>query len=296
MHYKFHIIKPFFSTLRSTGYSGDVVLFHSNINIALHTVNRLRQMGVILVPFETLFPHLQPALAKHLIRWADEKRVSILNLFCFRYLLAYCYLKEFAEKYQHVMLSDIRDVIFQKDPFNFSIGEKLCCFLEREGVSLGQQPANAESMELAFDKPTLERLSDNPIVCAGITIGPTNLIIDCLEKIIDLFMRAPGEGWEVPPPVAGQTSRQKSRAILDQAVHNYLVFSALLPKFTLYPNDGDAVLTVGIEDNVSLNNSGLIVNKRGGFSAVGAGSDLSPIMRPTRARTEKPCCAAAACR
>src|SRR5262249_46053593 len=152
---------------------------------------------------------------------------------------------------------------FQKDPFNFSIGEKLCCFLEREGVSLGQHPDNAGWVEFAFDKPTLERLSDNPIACAGITIGPTNLIIDYLEKMIDLFMRAPGKAWEVALPVAGQTSAfQKSRAI-DQAVHNYLVFEGLLPELTLYPNDGGPVLTLGIEDNVSLNNSGLIVNKRG---------------------------------
>src|SRR5262245_5350199 len=86
MHYKFHIIKPFFSTLRSTGYSGDVVLFHSNI--ALYTLNRLRQMGVILVPFQSAFPHLQPALAKHLTRWACERRISTLSLLCFRYLLA----------------------------------------------------------------------------------------------------------------------------------------------------------------------------------------------------------------
>jgi hypothetical protein len=229
MHYKSHIIKPFLSTLRATGYSGDVVI----------------------VPFESLFPHLQPPLAKHLIKWADEKRVSTLNVYCFRYLLAYCYLKEFGEKHQHVMLTDIRDVIFQKDPFNFSIGAKLCCFLEREGVSLGQQPENAKWLELAFDKSTLERLSDNPIVCSGVTIGPTNLLIDYLEKIINLFMRAPGKGWEA------------LRGGSDQAFHNYLVYNALLHDFTLYPNDGGPVHTVGIEDDVSLNNCGLIVNKRG---------------------------------
>jgi len=71
-HYKFHVIKPFFSTLRSTGYSGDVVLFHSNI--PLHTVKRLRERGVILVPFGSVFPHLKPALARHLCRWVRQKK------------------------------------------------------------------------------------------------------------------------------------------------------------------------------------------------------------------------------
>jgi hypothetical protein len=257
MHYKFHIIRPFFSTLSSTGYTGDVALFHSSVG--LRAVSQLRKRGVILVPFGITPPYLEPVLAKHLVRWADEKRLITLNLSCFRFLLAYCYLKEFAEKYQYVMLSDIRDVIFQKDPFNFSIGKNLCCFLEREGVSLGQQPHNAEWMEVAFDKPTLERLSGNPIVCSGITIGPTNLIIDYLEKMIELFMRAPGKAWEVAQPVAGT---QKSLAI-DQAVHNYLMSSGLLTEFTLYPNDDGPVFTVGIEDSISLNNSGLIINNRG---------------------------------
>jgi hypothetical protein len=254
-HHKYRIIKPFFSSLRATGYPGDIVLFHSNVTQS--TIHRLRQWGVILVPFRSSFPPVQSALVKHLVRWANEKRLNTLDLSCLRYLLAYCYLKEFPEKYRHVMLSDIRDVIFQKDPFNFAIDGKLCCFLEREGVSLGQQPENARWLELAFDKRTLERLSDRPIVCSGITIGPTNLIIDYLEKMADLFMRAPGQGWQ-----AGQSSAQTWHG-MDQPVHNYLVFNGLLPACKLFPNDGGPVLTVGIESGVTLNHSKLIINKRG---------------------------------
>jgi hypothetical protein len=247
-HYDFPVLKPFFSTLRSTNYSGDVVLFHSDI--APPTTDRLRRLGATLVPFEKFFPYLQPTLAKHLIRWADDKRISSLNIYCFRYLLAYAYLKEFGEKYQHVMLTDVRDVIFQKDPFNFPIDAKLCCFLEREGVSLGQQPINANWIELAFDKTTLEQLSDNPIACAGTTIGPTGLIIDYLEKMIDLFLKAPGKGVETA--VQG----------IDQAMHNYLVFNGALPELRLFQNNDGPVLTLGIEDSISTNRFGLIVNKR----------------------------------
>src|SRR5262249_3458368 len=116
MHYDFDVIKPFLSTLRSTGYSGDVVLCYSNI--AERTVARLRRMGMTLVRFQELFPYLEPAFAKH-IKWAHEQRVRTLGFYCLRYLLAYCYLGEYAEKHRNVMLTDIRDVIFQKDPFDF---------------------------------------------------------------------------------------------------------------------------------------------------------------------------------
>jgi hypothetical protein len=247
MNYKFHDIKVFLSSLRSTGYSGDIVLFHSNI--ALRTIRRLRRMGVMAFPFVSSFPHLDPSLAKHVTKWADEKRVRTLSIFCFRHLLAYCYLKEFAEKYQYVMLSDIRDVIFQKDPFDFPINEKLCCFKERESISLRQHHMNAWWMELAFGRSTLERLGDNPIVCAGVTIGPTNLMTDYLERMIDLFIRAPGN-WE-----AG--------VLMDQAVHNYLVYNGLLPEMAVYGNDTGPVFTVGMEERISINQSGVIVNKRG---------------------------------
>jgi hypothetical protein len=248
MNYKFDVIKPFLSSLRLTGYSGDVVLFHSNI--AMRTIKQLRGMGVILVHFDRLFPHLDPMLARHLTRWANEKRIGTLGFFCFRYLLAYCYLKEFNEKYQYVMLTDIRDVIFQKDPFSFPINDRLCCFTEREGISLRQEPVDAWWMELAFDRSTLEQLGDNPIVCAGVTIGPPNLMTGYLEKMIDLFMSAPGNGWEARPGI-------------DQAIHNYLVYNGLLPKIELYANNSGPVFTVGLEDNVSLNESGVIVNKHG---------------------------------
>jgi hypothetical protein len=108
---------------------------------------------------------------------------------------------------------------------------------------LRQHAVNAWWMELAFDRFTLERLGDKRIVCAGVSIGPTNLVIDYLEKMIDLFKRAPGKGSEVAPMG------------IDQAVHNYLVHNGLLPEITLYGNDAGPVFTVGIEDSISCQNS-----------------------------------------
>ncbi len=248
MNYKFDVIKPFLSSLRLTGYSGDVVFFHSNIGT--RTLKQLRGMGVMLVPFVSSFPHLNPILARHLTRWADNNRIRTLGFSCFRFLLAYCYLKEFSEKYQYVMLTDIRDVIFQNDPFNFPLSDKLCCFTEREDLALRQEPVDAFWMERAFDRSTLDQLGDNPIVCSGVTIGPPNLMIHYLEEMINLFMSAPGKGWETRPGI-------------DQAIHNYLVHKGLLPGVKLYANNSGPVFTAGLEDNISLNEFGIILNKRG---------------------------------
>jgi hypothetical protein len=249
MHYDFDRVEPFFSSLSSTKYSGDVVLFYSGV--PLWTIKLLRRKGAILIPFERSFPHLEPSLAKHASRWADSKRVHILGVHCLRYLLAYCYLNEFAQTYRHVMLTDVRDVIFQSDPFNFHISDKLCCFTEREGLSLGQQPLNCKWVQLAFDTDTLNQLRNKPIVCSGITIGPSNLVLAYSAKMVDLFLSAHGKGWEAATPG------------IDQAVHNYIVYEGLLPEIEVYPNDAGPVLTLGLEESVSLNRSGRLVNKRG---------------------------------
>jgi hypothetical protein len=243
MHYSFDVIRPFISTLNSTGYSGDVAIFYSDINE--RTLARLRRRDLILVPFQTSFPYLEPKLAKHIL-WADEPRVTTINVYSLRYLLAYCYLAEYGAQYHHVMLTDTRDVIFQKDPFDFSIDGKLCCFLEREGASLGGEATNAEWMELAFGRSILEKFYAKPIVCSGVSIGPSDLVIDYLKKLIDLFLAAPGEGWQI-----------------DQATHNYLIHDGQLAEIALHANNAGPVLTLGMEDSVLLDRFGSIINTRG---------------------------------
>jgi hypothetical protein len=247
--YKFHVIEPFLTSLKRTGYAGDVVMFHSGVN--QRTLARMKDMGIILVPFSEDFPYLDANLATH-IRWSADKRLRTLGLFTLRHLLAYCYLTEFADKYQYVMLSDVRDVIFQKDPFEFSLGAKLCCFGEKEDVTLGQDALNAQWIEGAFDRATLEKLSDKQVICAGVTIGPSPLILDYLKRMVDLILQAPGSVWELA-----------FQGGIDQGVHNYLIHNCLLPQIVLYKNNCGPVLTLASEDSVLMNESGTVINKHG---------------------------------
>ena len=254
--YKFHVIEPFFTSLKLTGYAGDVVIFYSGVN--QRTLARMKDMGIILIPFAENFPYLDANLAKH-IHWSAHKRLRTLSIYNLRYLLAYCYLMEFADKYQYVMLSDIRDVIFQKDPFDFPLGAELCCFGEKEGVTLGEDPINAQWIESAFDKSTLQKISDRQIVCSGITIGPSSLILQYLEKFIDLILQSPGKGWDfVQRGIHGSPLNG-----LDQGIHNYLVHNCLIPKIALYENNRGPVLTLGLEDSILVNESGTILNNHG---------------------------------
>ncbi len=97
---------------------------------------------------------------------------------------------EHGERYDNVLLTDTRDVIFQKDPFDFSFGDTLCCFTELETMVIADTPSEtARWIEQSFGKQELMELSQKPIICAGITIGSARRILEYLE----IFMRTVAE-------------------------------------------------------------------------------------------------------
>lgn len=241
--YDYAVLRPFLSTLRATHYQGGTVLFHRRVDT--RTLRRLRREGVTLVPFSETVPYMDATLAAH-NRWSERPQFRKLEIMCLRYIVAYCYLMTCPNKYRHVMLTDTRDVIFQKDPFDFSIDGKLCYFMEREGVSIGQDPPNAEWIWQGFGAAALQRLSEKPIVCAGITIGPVEAVIEHLEQLIEIIL-------ESPTPQRGT----------DQAAHNVIAHERRLPETVLFENNSGPVMHLALEDSIRKNQAGLVINARG---------------------------------
>src|SRR5437667_10815309 len=159
--YDFEMLAPFVRTLRQTGYRGDVVFFHRDVDDI--TLDRLRDFGVTLVPFEP-----SPTMA----------------VYCQRYQLARDFLAAHPH-YTRVMLSDTRDGVFQKQPFDFAMGEGICCFMEHEGITIGDTPINAQWIIAAFGGEELERLEDKPMVCSGITIGNAKAVQEYLALFLE---------------------------------------------------------------------------------------------------------------
>jgi hypothetical protein len=204
--YDFEVLRPFVMTLRRTGYSGDVVFFHSQVNSA--TLAKLsRCASVILIPFTTVFPYLDEQYAAE-NNWDVKTRVRNFGLYTLRYLLAYCYLKRHGSRYQEVLLTDTRDVIFQKDPFDFVHRDILCCFMERKGAVITDSEMNVRWIKQGFGKDELERLSNKPIICSGVTIGSVAHIVNYLETFIRTIINC-----NVRAEIDG----------IDQGVHNYLI-------------------------------------------------------------------------
>ena len=150
-----------------------------------------------------------------------------------RYLAYRDFLKGVTES---VVITDIRDVTFQKNPSEY---------MPIDGVNVFEEANRKKIMECGFNSSWMNALGvdnwDNkPIICAGTTSG-TNLYDYCTE-MWDRLVNA--------PKYVG----------IDQAVHNDLIYSGFTAN--IHKNEDNEVYTVGHFplESVKIEN-GFIVNK-----------------------------------
>jgi hypothetical protein len=146
------------------------------------------------------------------------------------------------------MLTDVRDVIFQKDPFDFEFEKtSLSCFCESSEYSINSQEFNVRIMRRTFGENVLREIGMNRIVCSGITLGPTRLIMNYLEKMVEC-MKGIKKGF---------------LNAADQAVHNYLIYSKQLKNVKLFDNEKGPVLHLRLiypSEKIRLDDKGFCIN------------------------------------
>ena len=119
--YNWSIIKPFFISLISANIKNyDLVMFVDNISE--ETLNKIKLCGTI-------------------IREIPEKNLGYQDLVKYRWKLYSDYLKENQDKYNQVFVCDVRDVIFQKDLFQYYENNKSFIGFTLEDASL-RNPVN----------------------------------------------------------------------------------------------------------------------------------------------------------
>jgi hypothetical protein len=241
-NYKFEDLKPFVSSLRNTGYIGDILFLYQNID--LETQKQLLEYKVTLIPFTNTYPYVEEKYQKNLGTLPDEYHRD-LHLFSMRYIPYYLYLKNCGKEYENIMVADIRDVLFQKDPFDFDINNNLCCFLESNQWPINKSEFNAFEIEVAFGKSELDKIGHQLISCCGTTVGPQHLIMKYLEKMIELILAGDGS------------------IMMDQGTHNYIVWNHMVDNIKFYKNHEGPILTVGYEKKLLKNKDGQVIDKTG---------------------------------
>ena len=255
--YSFEQLRPFVASLRETGYDGDICLFYADTDE--RTLKALGEYGVELVPFKyeplnllskRVYPYaimnrlLKLPLGNELYaglvglaastrggdRNVERYRIAarFLNVYCIRFPLYYIYLAQHAGEYANVLISDVRDVIFQRDPFDFDLGDEVCVFLEDDRDRIRDCRYNTNWLKLGFGDGAVEEVGDNLVSCSGVTLGSYRAMMHYLEVMNEHLLRL------------------KSHPNgMDQGVHNYVLYKQRLKGVRVFSNGQAPVLTMG---------------------------------------------------
>lgn len=233
--YRWEEVAGFVHSLRHSRFAGEIRFFCSGVAPA--ELEKFRHHGVhvehspyrrrrIKNPWSKSWPLLR--LLPRPIRRLALRRVS--QVMILRHLLYLrCLLQEGA-RYRAVMLSDVRDVLFQADPFQAWPGPGLHVFEEAAGRTIGSEASNLHWARQAFGPNTLEWLLKETILCSGTILGSVPSLIGFLEHFLQCFDHA----------------RRIRSAGIDQGVFNYAVRTWRRPDLTIHANGQAAVLTMGI--------------------------------------------------
>lgn len=160
----------------------------------------------------------------HFVRWFAYERFLDLN-----------------RHYNQVMLSDVKDVVFQGRIFDYSDPDLVC--LCDQGLTYGE--ANWDTMwyREAYGEEELKKIAGRSPICIGTMIGPHHGILSIVRELKDEFAQRP----------FGR---------IEQAVFNHMILNgSLKTSFKVLPNVTGPIATL-CGDKIQLNfvtNEGFIL-------------------------------------
>jgi len=238
MHgYDYPFVEPFIKSLRSSGCAADLVIFISD-KVSKTTKRMLKKKGAVLITYNSQYPFIESCKGDF------ENMVSTVTINNYRFIFYLRYLVENGKDYQNVMLTDIRDVIFQRNPFGEDLKDNICFFLEDPVQTFSYSELNYKWLTDATDACTASKYVNDTVSCAGVTIGSVNRVIDYLNYIkgkLDFRAELP---WG-----------------LDQGIHNSYVYNIKPVGMVLYKNEQPFVYNMGAYQPYKLNSKNEVVNK-----------------------------------
>jgi GT2 family glycosyltransferase len=229
-------VEPFLCSLRRSGYTGDIVLFVTGLDEDMNAL--FRQYRVTAAEWKDVPPPFDMMLGRF-----------------FRYYNFLAGLDAAGQSYDFVLISDIRDVFFQRDPFLPEPRAELLVFLEDKSKTLGTCPYNSAWIREVAGEAALARLANQRISCAGTTLGSWSGI---LEYLIGMQLAA------LEYSLSGDLVQG-----VDQGMHNVLVHGNLLRDCRTVEN-GERVLTLHYvpQEALKVNSQNEVIGSDGQPAAV----------------------------
>jgi hypothetical protein len=150
-----------------------------------------------------------------------------------------------------VLLADVRDVVFQRDPFGVATDDALHLFLEHAAKPIGGCIWTSSWIRYRYGDAALPPLAGRPVVCSGVALGPAARVRDYLALV----------AAELPPTLRATNYM----AGYDQGVVNVLAHGDRIPGLRLHAYHDTPVLHLGNTppDGVGCDERGEVVNEAG---------------------------------
>ena len=231
-------VEPFFKSLRMSGYADKVVVFINQVSPACRTV--LDHYQAETLDFETLGLQLAYAsLAKRLAsapkaiyrayyKYPRDVRCLIVN--CWRFFGIRDYLSNLRDKPEFVLLADVRDVVFQANPFPFPRGLSAASECVRGKIRHSQ--GNAKWLWEVAGFRELHRLGERTPVCSGTIAADYDTIVKYLDLMTEHLKRC--FFWGLFDAI-------------DQGLHNYFVHNQMIKPLRVFTNWNGPFLTLDSE-------------------------------------------------
>ncbi len=137
--------------------------------------------------------------------------------------------------YKHILLADIRDVVFQANPFeNLPDEDCIYAFMEDAGVPIHIEPHHIKMIDRMYGPGSVEKFTDKNIICSGTILGTANVLNEWLQVFNERLLAL----QKVNPSVCYEM-------LLDQVIANYVFYFDEIGKKATLKSNGDIVGTIG---------------------------------------------------
>lgn len=180
-----------------------------------------------------------------------ESKIRGLKITGYPHVSRFFEYKEIVDSYpdaSHVLLSDVRDVFFQSNPFK-NLGKGLFVGMENPDFTIGTEQYNQKWILDAYGESFYNIAKDEQVSCSGVTIGDHESIRVYINKMIEEFCKQPYQ--------------KMSERIYDQAMHNKLLITNSLSDITRCQPFESIIVTLGLYpiEQIAVNDQGFIINR-----------------------------------
>lgn len=239
-NYRFSDIDPFLLSLKKAMATEHVCLY-AGPNINRLTVKKIRARGVEVISYGKQFPFVSTPHPDNV-----KSLPQPIHIYNFRHFLYYDYLLKHGSKFEKVLITDVKDVVFQNNPFNVTIEEKIYVAVENISILIEGCKCTSKWIRKGYGDEIVEVMKKKEVICAGTTLAPVTLMKRYLLRLIQEFS------------VVKEVYR-----CADQAMHNVLLHQNKIgPVFKCYNFKGP-ILTVGTEPSYFLNKQRQLIDEKG---------------------------------